>query len=220
MGMTVMTPPSNDIAPRVYAFKDRVPVVDRESFVHPSAVLIGDVTVGRHCYIGPGASLRGDFGTIVVGDGVNIQDNCVLHCFPERQVVVEANGHIGHGAVLHGCVIRHDVLVGIHAVIMDGVEVGAESIIGAMSFLPANKTFSPRSMIRGTPAEIVRALSDAEVAAKKRATEAYQQLASDSLATMTATAAKRPDESTVTDPPRGGPDAEGRRRVGASGNGR
>jgi len=188
-----MIKPTDDGAPRVYAFNGRVPVVDRESFVHPSAVLIGDVTVGRRCYIGPGASLRGDFGTIVVGDGVNIQDNCVLHCFPNRRIEVEANGHIGHGAVLHGCVVRHDVLIGIQAVIMDSVEIGAEAIIGAMSFLPANTTFPPRSMIRGTPAAIIRALSDAEVAAKKRATEAYQQLATDSLATMAATTADRPD---------------------------
>lgn len=188
-----MTNRSDDDAPRVYAIKGRVPVVDRESFIHPLAVLIGDVTVGRRCYIGPGASLRGDFGTIVVGDGVNIQDNCVLHCFPDRRVEVEANGHVGHGAVLHGCLIRHDVLVGIQAVVMDGVEVGAESIVGAMSFLPANTVFPPRSMIRGTPAAVIRALSDAEVAAKRRATEAYQQLAADSLATMTAVAAKRPD---------------------------
>jgi len=185
--------PTDDGAPGVYAFKDRVPVVDRESFVHPSAVLIGDVTVGRHCYIGPGASLRGDFGTIIVGDGVNIQDNCVLHCFPDRRVEIEANGHIGHGAVLHGCVVRHDVLVGIQAVIMDGGDVGAESIVGAMSFLPANTTFPPRSMIRGTPAAVIRALSDAEVAAKKRATETYQQLAADSLTSMTETTAERPD---------------------------
>ncbi len=188
-----MTNPSDDDAPRVYAFKGRVPVVDRESYVHPSAVLIGDVTVGRHCYIGPGASLRGDFGAVVVGDGVNIQDNCVLHCFPDRRVEIEANGHIGHGATLHGCLIRRDVLVGIQAVIMDGVEVGADSIVGAMSFLPAGKVFPPRSMIRGIPAAIVRALSDAEAAAKKRATETYRQLAADSLAALTPAPAKRPD---------------------------
>lgn len=179
MGNGADTPP-----PVVYTFDGHTPVVDPTSFVHPSAVLIGRVAIGRDCYIGPGASLRGDFGRIEVGDGANIQDNCVLHCFPDRAVVVEAEGHVGHGAILHGCRIRAGALVGIGAVVMDDVEVGEQSFVAAQSFLPSGRTYPPRSLIRGTPARVARDLTDEEIAWKRRGTLAYQRLARESRATM------------------------------------
>ncbi|HQW21546.1 MAG TPA: phenylacetic acid degradation protein PaaY, partial [Rhodocyclaceae bacterium] len=100
---------------KVYSIDGITPVVDPTAFVHPSAVLIGDVIVGPGAYIGPCASLRGDFGRIVVGTGVNVQDGCVMHCFPGCETLVEENGHIGHGAVLHGCIVRRNAMVGINA---------------------------------------------------------------------------------------------------------
>lgn len=181
----------DDSEPLVYAFKDHVPVIGRGTFVHPSAVLIGDVTIGRHCYIGPGASLRGDFGRVGVGDGANVQDNCVLHCFPERDVIVEENAHIGHGAVLHGCRIQKNCYVGMLTVVMDDVDVGEESVVGANSFLPKGIVFPSRSMIIGSPAKVTRPLSDEEIARHKEGTKTYQRLAADSLATMKPTSAVR-----------------------------
>ena len=121
----------------VYSLEGIVPVVDPSAFVHPQAVLIGDVVIGPRCYIGPGASLRGDLGRIVIGAGSNVQDNCVLHTFPGKEVLLEEDAHIGHGAVLHGCTIRRAALVGINAVVMDDVIVGEESLVGAASFVRA-----------------------------------------------------------------------------------
>ena len=122
---------------KVYAIDGVVPVVPATSFVHPSATLIGDVIIGAECYIGPGASLRGDFGRIIVGDGCNIQDACVLHTFPDTEVVVEDWGHIGHGSVLHGCRVGRNSLIGMNAVVMDGVVIGEECIVAALSFVKA-----------------------------------------------------------------------------------
>ena len=122
-----------------------VPVVDATAFVHPAAVLIGDVVLGAGSYIGPGASLRGDFGRMIVGQGANVQDNCVMHGFPETDTVVEDWGHIGHGAVLHGCRIGRNAMIGMNSVVMDGVEIGESAFVAAMSFVKAGTHIPPRS---------------------------------------------------------------------------
>lgn len=157
------------------------PVVDRTSYVHPSAVVIGDVIIGKHCYIGPLASLRGDFGPIVIDDGVNIQDNCTLHSFPDVTVRLEQYAHIGHGATLHGCVIRTGAMIGIGATIMDKADIGERSFVGAHSFVKTGDHLPGESMIFGTPAKVVRALSPDEIDWKHRGTEAYIDLAQRSL---------------------------------------
>lgn len=167
-----------------YAIDGVLPVVDPSAYVHPTAVLIGDVIVGAHCYIGPCACLRGDFGRIVIGPGANVQDNCVLHGFPDQATVVEENGHIGHGAVLHGCVVRRDALVGMNAVVMDEAEVGAQAIVAACAFVPAGMQVPPRTLVAGTPARPKRLLSDAEIAWKLEGTRTYQDLARRSRDTL------------------------------------
>ena len=168
--------------PRVYAHDGVIPVVDKTSFVHPTAVLIGDVIVGPGCYIGPNAVVRGDFGRITIGAGSNIQETCVLHSFPSCDTVVEAGGHIGHGAVLHGCHLHENVLVGMNAVVMDAAVIGENAIIGALAFVKANSTFEPASMIVGAPAKSVRHLSEQEIAWKREGTGVYQTLAATLLA--------------------------------------
>lgn len=120
-----------------YAIDEVVPVVDRTACVHPSAVLIGNVVVGPGWYVGPCASLRGDFGRIVLHAGANVQDSCVLHSFPNHDVIVEEYGHIGHGAVLHGCTVRSGALAGMNAVVLDDAEVGIEAVVAACAFVPA-----------------------------------------------------------------------------------
>ena len=160
-----------------YAIDGIVPIVDSTSFVHPTAVLIGDVIVGPGCYIGPGASLRGDFGRIIIKAGANIQDSCTLHSFPGKSTVVEENGHVGHGAVLHGCIVEHDALVGINAVILDGVTIGAQSIVGACALVSAGMQIAPRSLVIGVPAKVQRQLKENEMLRKLEGTLAYQELA-------------------------------------------
>ncbi|QNN55855.1 phenylacetic acid degradation protein PaaY [Diaphorobacter ruginosibacter] len=159
-----------------YSIEGVIPVIDSSAYVHPTAVLIGDVIVGPDCYVGPAACLRGDFGRIVMHRGANVQDTCVVHGFPRQDTVIEENGHIGHGAVLHSCVIRRDALVGMNAVVMDEAEVGAASIVAACAFVPAGMKVPPRSLVAGMPAKVRRELSDDEIAWKLEGTRTYQDL--------------------------------------------
>jgi phenylacetic acid degradation protein len=172
----------------VYSIDGVVPVVDPTAFVHPSAVLIGDVTVGPGCYIGPAACLRGDFGHIEIRAGANVQDTCVLHGYPGTGTVVEEDGHIGHGAVLHGCRIERNGLVGMNAVVNDNAVIGDSAIVAAMAFVKAGMVVPPRTIAAGVPAKVLRALSDTELAWKLEGTRSYQDLARRSLATMQAVA--------------------------------
>ncbi len=169
---------------KVYEIDGIVPVIDPTSFVHPDAVLIGDAIVGPNCYIAPGAVLRGDFGRLILERGVNIQDNCILHGFPGTDTVVEEDGHIGHGAVLHGCRIGRNALVGMNSVVNDEARIGEECIVAAMAFVRAGETFAPRSLIAGIPAKVLRQVSDDEMAWKSSGTRDYQTLTRRSLETM------------------------------------
>ncbi|MBB3120603.1 phenylacetic acid degradation protein PaaY [Pseudoduganella violacea] len=169
---------------KVYEINGIRPVVHPSAYVHPTAVLIGDVIVGPRCYIGPLASMRGDFGRLVLEEGANLQDTCVVHGFPGADTVVEVDGHIGHGAVLHGCRIGRNSLVGMNAVVMDNAVVGEESIIAAMSFVKANMVIPARSMVMGTPARVVRQVSDVELKWKMSGTSQYHELAVRSMQTM------------------------------------
>jgi phenylacetic acid degradation protein len=168
----------------VYEIDGVRPVVHPTAYVHPSAVLIGDVIVGPRCYVGPLASLRGDFGRLILEEGANIQDTCVMHGFPEGDTVVEADGHIGHGAVLHGCRVERNAMVGMNAVVMDQAVVGAESIVAAMSFVKAKMVIPPRSMVMGMPAKVVRGLTEDEVRWKSFGTRQYHDLTVRSLTSM------------------------------------
>jgi phenylacetic acid degradation protein len=126
--------------PQVYAIDGIVPVVDPSAYVHPSAVLIGDVIVAPRAYIGPCASLRGDFGRIVVEEGANIQDQCTMHGFPGKDTVAGPESTIGHGAILHGCVVHSGALIGMNAVVNDNAEVGEDAVVAALSFVKASTT--------------------------------------------------------------------------------
>ena len=167
-----------------YAIDGVVPVIDPSAYVHPTAVLIGDVIVGPDCYVGPCAVLRGDFGRIELRRGANLQDTCVVHGFPAQATVIEENGHVGHGAVLHSCIVRRDALVGMNAVVMDEAEVGEAAILAACAFVPAGKKIPARSLAAGIPAKVVRDLSAEEIAWKLEGTRTYHDLTRRSLATM------------------------------------
>jgi phenylacetic acid degradation protein len=179
----------------VYSLEGITPVVHPEAHVHETAVLIGDVIIGAGCYIGPNASLRGDFGRIIVEQGANVQDTCVMHSFPGKDCLVERNGHIGHGAVLHGCHIGINAMVGMNAVVMDDVVIGESSIVGAAAFVTAGFECPPRSLVVGVPAKIKRQLSDKEVAWKTQGTLEYQQLAKRCQASLQRTEALSKVES-------------------------
>jgi phenylacetic acid degradation protein len=161
-----------------------IPVVSPTAFVHPTAVLIGDVYVGPDCYVGPHASLRGDFGRVTIGAGSSIQDGCVVHVFPGREVVVGEGCLLGHQGVLHGCVLEPGAFVGIAATVMDGAVVGAGTLVGAQSFVPADTVLAPRMLVTGNPARERRPLTEAELAWTGNGLKVYQDLARRSLETM------------------------------------
>ncbi len=163
----------------IYQFKDFIPVIDSTAFVHPKAVVTGNVEIGKDAYIGPGAALRGDFGRIIIEDGCNVQENCVLHCFPGAQVVLHKNAHIGHGAIIHGSTIGVNCLIGMNAVVMDNVVLGEECIVGALSFIKQGARFERRSLIVGNPAQKIKEVSDEMIKWKSNGTAVYQQLARD-----------------------------------------
>jgi phenylacetic acid degradation protein len=160
----------------IYSFKGIIPVVDETAFVHPQACVTGNVLIGRNCYIGPGAALRGDWGQIIIGDGCNVQENCTVHMFPGVTVLLKAGAHIGHGAVIHGATIGKNCLVGMNAVVMDNAVLGDECIVGALSFIKADEIFESRSLVVGNPAKKIKDVSDEMLQWKTEGTQLYQQL--------------------------------------------
>ena len=169
---------------RVYSYDGIVPAIDPAAYVHPEAVVIGDVIIGPMVYVGPCAVLRGDFGRIILHEGCNLQETCVVHSFPGKDVVVEESGHIGHGAVLHGCHIGRNVLIGMNAVVMDHAEVGEGSIVAAAAFVKAEMKIPPGVLVAGVPAKVLRELTEQERKWKVIGTSCYQNLARRSLATL------------------------------------
>ncbi len=167
-----------------YAFDGITPVVHPDAYVHPTAVVIGDCHIAPGCYVAPNAVLRGDFGCLVLKRGSNLQDCCVVHSFPEQQTVIGEDGHIGHGAILHSCTIGRNALVGINAVVMDGAVVGESSIVAAHTFIKAGMEIPPCRLVIGSPAKVVRELTDEEMQAKARGTQEYQKLVVRSKASM------------------------------------
>lgn len=164
-----------------YSIDGIVPVVDPSSYVHPLASLIGDVIIGPCCYIGPFASLRGDFGRIVLERGSNVQDSCTIHTGLGTDTLIGQNGHIGHGAILHGCQLLPNVLIGMGATVMDGALIGEDSIVGAMAYVKARFQVPPKVLVTGIPARIIRTLSENDMAGKIAGTQLYQTLAQRSL---------------------------------------
>ncbi len=160
----------------VYSFQGMVPVVDPSAYVHPTAVLIGDVIIGPGVYIAPCAVLRGDFGRLVIEEDANVQDHCVVHGFPDRDTIVEKLGHIGHHAIIHGAVVRRNSMIGMGAILLDYCEIGADSIVAAQALVKANEIVPPRSMMAGVPAKRIREVTDKDLEWKRLATIDYKRL--------------------------------------------
>lgn len=168
----------------IQSFKGMIPVVHPSAFVHPQATVIGHVTIGADCFVGAGAVLRGDWGKIELAEGCNVQENCVVHMFPGTTVRLEAGAHVGHGAVIHGAHLGPQCLIGMNAVIMDDVHVGAGCIVGALSFLKTGSTWPERRIIAGNPAQDKGPVSDAMHAHKVEGTGIYQGLPADCRETL------------------------------------
>jgi phenylacetic acid degradation protein len=160
----------------IYSFKGYTPVVHESSFVHPLAAVTGNVIIGKNCYIGPGATIRGDWGQIILEDGVNVQENCTVHMFPGKSITLKESSHVGHGAIIHGANLGKNCLIGMNSVIMDDAEIGDESIIGAMAFVKAETIIPKRSLVVGNPAKVIKQVTDEMIAWKTKGTQLYQQV--------------------------------------------
>lgn len=160
----------------VYSFNGFIPVVKESSFIHPKASVTGNVLIGENVYIGPGAAIRGDWGKIIIEDGCNVQENCIIHMFPGTTVTLKEGAHVGHGAIIHGGTLGKNCLIGMNSVIMDDVTIGDESIVGALSFVAANSSFEKRSLIVGNPAKKIKGVSDMMISWKTKGTALYQAL--------------------------------------------
>ncbi|HET6768145.1 MAG TPA: transferase hexapeptide repeat family protein [Chitinophagaceae bacterium] len=160
----------------VYSFKEFIPIIHESSFIHPLAAVTGNVIIGKNCYIGPGAALRGDWGQIIIEDGCNVQENCTIHMFPGTTVLLKQGAHIGHGAIIHGATIGKNCLVGMNAVVMDNVELGDECIVGTLSFIKQDEKIPARSLIAGNPGKIIKQVTDEMIGWKTDGTKLYQAL--------------------------------------------
>lgn len=163
----------------IYEFNGFIPVIHESAFIHPQATVTGDVIIGRNVYVGPGAAIRGDWGQIIIEDGCNVQENCTIHMFPGVTVLLKEAAHIGHGAIIHGATIGKNCLVGMNAVIMDNVDLGDESVVGALTFIKADTIIPARSVVVGNPGKIVKEVTNEMLNWKTEGTKLYQQLPKD-----------------------------------------
>jgi len=163
----------------VYEFDGFKPIIHESAFIHPQAVVTGNVIIGKNVYIGPGAAIRGDWGEIVIKDSCNVQENCTIHMFPGVAVRLEESAHIGHGAIIHGAQIGRNSMIGMNAVIMDNVEIGEECIVGALCFIKAESKIPKRSMVVGNPGKVIKEVSNEMISWKTEGTKLYQQLSKD-----------------------------------------
>ena len=159
-----------------YSFQGLRPVVDPASFVHPLASLIGDVIIGPGCYIAPFASLRGDFGRIVVEGDSSIQDCAVIHTSSVNDALVRRGATVAHGAILHGCTVGENALIGMNAVILDNAVIGPENLVAALCIVKSDMETPPRSLVVGNPAKVVKTFEPHQVTWRNNGEGEYQKL--------------------------------------------
>ena len=168
----------------IYEFKGHKPVIHESSFVHPLASVTGNVTIGKNVFIGSGAAIRGDIGEVIIEDGCNVQENCILHMFPGMKVHLKKGAHIGHGAIVHGAEIGKNVLIGMNSVIMDHVKVGDSCIVGALSLITEGEVIPERKVVVGNPAKVIKDVTDKMLEWKTKGTNIYTRLTRDSIRTL------------------------------------
>lgn len=148
-----------------------------ETYVHPSAVLMGDITLGRQVSIWPTAVLRADMASIQVGELTNIQDGSILHVDTDKPLIIGNNVTVGHKAVLHSCTVGNNCLIGIGSIILDDVEIGDNCMIAAGSLVSPGKKIPPNSLVMGEPGRIIRSLTEEEIKKLDQSSKTYWQLA-------------------------------------------
>lgn len=161
----------------IYEFEGRRPKIDPSAFVFESADIIGDVTLGAGCYVGPGARVRGDYGAIVVGEGTAIEDNCVLHARPGEKLAIGKSVTLGHSCVIHNCTVRDGAVIGMGAVVSDYADVGENATVGEGAVVKNKSEIPARSIAVGVPAKVVGQVTDEYIAQWKIFKGVYKELA-------------------------------------------
>ena len=158
-------------------FEGVSPTVAPTARVAETAVLVGRVTLDDEASVWYGAVVRGDDNSIHVGAGSNVQDNVVLHCDPGYPLEIGRDVTVGHGAVVHGCTVGDRCLIGMGAILLNGCEIGAESIVGAGALVTQHKVIPPGSLVMGSPAKVVRPVTDEERTQLAASAEGYRHVA-------------------------------------------
>jgi phenylacetic acid degradation protein len=144
----------------VYQFEDKIPKIGKGTYVSQSAEIIGDVTVGARCYIGPGARIRGDYGKVAVGDKTSVEENCVLHARPNEICKVGNMVTVGHGSILHNCTVKDCAVIGMGAIVSDYAVVGVWSVVGEGCVVKNNQIIEDEKVVVGVPAKVVGEVSE------------------------------------------------------------
>ena len=168
----------------IYQLNDRVPVIPASCYIAEGVTIIGSVVLGERVSIWPGAVLRGDNEPIVIGDDSNVQELSVLHTDPGAPLTIGRNVTVGHQVMLHGCTIGDGSLIGIQAVVLNGARIGRHCLVGAGSLVTEGKTFPDRSMILGSPAKVVRELSEENASRLALSAESYVKRGQDFKANL------------------------------------
>ena len=161
----------------VYEFEGRVPSIALNAYIDDQASVVGDVTIGQQCYIGPGARIRGDYGTITIGDKTSVQENCVLHARVKEECTVGNHVQVGHGSLLHNCTIKDYAVVGVGAVVSDYASVGIWSIVAEGAVVRSSQVIPDGKVAVGVPAKVIRDVTDADKEVWERYKEVYADLA-------------------------------------------
>lgn len=161
----------------IFEFEGRVPIISQTAYVDDDAKVVGDVRIGEQCYIGPGARIRGDYGTIIIGEKTSVQENCVLHARIDDKCDVGSHVQIGHGAILHNCTVKDYAVVGVGAVISDYATVGVWSIVGEGAVVTSGQSIADGKVAVGIPAKTIRDVLDSDKEVWGRYKDIYADLA-------------------------------------------
>ncbi|MFW6040317.1 MAG: gamma carbonic anhydrase family protein [Thermoplasmatota archaeon] len=144
----------------VYSFEGRTPKIPNSSYIDGSATIVGDVKIGKDCFIAPGARIKGDYGKIIIGDKTNIQENCVVHARPKKETIIGDWVSVGHGAILHGTKVDDYAVIGMGSIVSDDTYIGEWSVVGEGAVVPNNKKIPDETVAVGVPAKIVKEVDE------------------------------------------------------------
>lgn len=168
----------------LYEFDGKKPRVPADSFVHPQAVLIGDIEIGHECLIAPGVSIRADFGPVAIGNGSNIQDNSVIHVYPGSRVIIEEDVTVAHGTVLHDVHIKSRCVIGMSAILLFNVVCEVDVFVSAGSVVPRGMHIPAGKIVAGHPAKMTRDVTDDQKILAAEGIRYYRELCRKYITTM------------------------------------